>query len=300
MQINLAIIGSSSIIEEHIKVALYCRFNLECIYSPNPKSKNVKILKKKYKIKHLFKDFNDFLNHSKKKNCNYIIAPKLRDNGYFLDECLKSGKKILIEKPVFLKSKDFKRYLKYKNKIMVSYNRTYYKLVEKLSEIIFKFDEILIKCPEKKKDDIISNSCHLFSILIYFYPKLEIEYKKKTKHKIFCRLKHKKINISLIIYFNAIENFTIEGYNKKMKFLMTPLEKIDFYDKLKKQTIKNINYYSLNSKKNINEHKMNSFKPGFLYQIQDFKKFILKSNYNTRTNIFFSKRVVSICEKIIS
>ena len=185
MQINLAIIGSSSIIEEHIKVALYCKFKLECIYSPNPKSKNVKMLKKKYKIKRLFKDLNDFLSHSRKKNCNYIIAPKLRDNGYYLDECLKSGKKILIEKPVFLKSKDFKRYLKYKNKIMVSYNRTYYKSVEKLSEIIFKFDEILIKCPEKKKDDIISNSCHLFSILIYFYPKLEIEYKKKPNIRIF-------------------------------------------------------------------------------------------------------------------
>ena len=183
---------------------------------------------------------------------------------------------------------------------MVGYNRTYYMIVEKLSKIIFNFDEILIKCPEKNKLDIISNSCHLFSILIYFYPNLEIEYKKKSKHKIFCRLKHKKINISLMIYFNAIEKFTIEGYNKNMKFLMSPLEEISFFDKLKKKRIKNINYYSLNNKKNINEHKTNSFKPGFLYQIQDFKKFILKSNYNVRTNILFSKKVVSICEKIIS
>ena len=300
MEINLAIIGSSNIVEEHLKTALHSKFKLECIYSPNSKSKNVKTLQKKYKIKYLFRDFNKFLNHSKKRNCHYIIVPKFKDNEYFLNECLKSGNKILIEKPVFSKTENFKKYLKYKSRIMVGYNRTYFKLVKSLKKVIFKFDEIIIKCPERNKSNIILNSCHLFSILIYLYPNLKIEYKKKSRHKIFCRLKQRKINISLIIYFNAIENFSIEGYNSKMKFLMSPLEKISFFDKLKKKRVENINFYSLNEKKQFNEHTVNKFKPGFLYQIQEFKKFIVKPNYNIRTNIFFSKKVISICQKIIS
>ena len=50
MKINLSIIGSGRIVEEHIKAALNNNINIKYIFSPRKNSKNAIKLSKKYKI----------------------------------------------------------------------------------------------------------------------------------------------------------------------------------------------------------------------------------------------------------
>ena len=61
---NLSIIGSSRIVEEHIKAAIKVGFKIKYIYSSNKFSKNAKIISKKYKIENVT-NFNIFLKISK-------------------------------------------------------------------------------------------------------------------------------------------------------------------------------------------------------------------------------------------
>ena len=58
------------------------------------------------------------------------------DNKKVLLACCKTGKKIFIEKPVFLEKKQFKKFIKYKKQIFVGYNRIFYKNVEFLKKKI--------------------------------------------------------------------------------------------------------------------------------------------------------------------
>ena len=54
---KLSIIGSSRIVEEHIKVAKKAGFKIYSICSTNKKSKNLLKLKKQYKINKIFYDW---------------------------------------------------------------------------------------------------------------------------------------------------------------------------------------------------------------------------------------------------
>ena len=79
----LSIIGSSRIVEEHIKAAIKNNFSIMYIFSSNRKSKNVIKLAKKYKIQNL-DNFGIFIKLSKKINSNYLIAGRIKDNHYYL------------------------------------------------------------------------------------------------------------------------------------------------------------------------------------------------------------------------
>ena len=85
---NLSIIGSSRIVEEHIKAAIKVGFKIKYIYSSNKFSKNAKIISKKYKIENVT-NFNIFLKKFRKIKSNILIAGRIVDNKKFLILLLK-------------------------------------------------------------------------------------------------------------------------------------------------------------------------------------------------------------------
>ena len=208
--------------------------------------------------------------------------------------------KILIEKPVFIKSSEFDKFIKYKNNIFVGYNRIYYKGVDELKKIILKEqpNTISIQCPELNKKNIELNTCHVISILYYLFGSITLIKKLKNKNGIFCIFKSKKnIPIFINISFGSPDNFSFELSFAKHRAILKPIEILTVYNKLNRTKYKNYNVYEPNILKQINEHKETNLKPGFNEQYSNFKSF-LQNKKAKYLNIQDSKEIILICNKI--
>jgi predicted dehydrogenase len=134
---KLSIIGSSRIVEEHIKVAQKAGFEIINIYSSRKNSKNAINLSNKYKIKNQ-KNYKLFLDEVQKGHSNVLIAGRISKNAKYLNDIIKFNRPIFIEKPVFTNFKHFEKYKKYQDKIFVGYNRIYYQNINVLKKLIKK------------------------------------------------------------------------------------------------------------------------------------------------------------------
>ena len=81
MKLKILIIGSSKIVEEHIKSALYNKIGLYSLNSTRKNSTNEVYLKKKFKFEKNFDDWKLALKSLKnKKNVIIFLAPRIKDN----------------------------------------------------------------------------------------------------------------------------------------------------------------------------------------------------------------------------
>jgi hypothetical protein len=296
---NLSIFGSSEIIYHHIIAAKKNSFKIFSICTSNKKSKNIKKIAKKFNIKRVYFDWKEFIKASQKNKCSILIAGRIKDNKKILEYCLKLKLKILIEKPVFTKIREFNKFLKYKNEIFVGYNRIYYRNILSIKKKInSKLLSVFIKCPETNKKSIKVNTCHIISILYYLFGNLFLVKKVKNKNSIICIFKNKK-KIPIIIYINlkSPDNFSIEFNFQNKRLLLRPIEKLHIYNKLiiKKNLSQKI--YQPNILRTISENKFSKEKAGFDLQYSNFKN-LIKNKKNFFLNIIDAKKIMSICEKI--
>ena len=298
MKINLSIIGSGRIVEEHIKAALNNNINIKYIFSPRKNSKNAIKLSKKYKIINVV-NFKKFLNLSENENSNFLIASRIKDNSIYLNECLKTKGKIFIEKPIFKNSKLFNKYMKYNERIFVGYNRIFYNNVNVVKKYISNEKNLSINCicPEVSKERIITNSSHLISILLYLTNDIKLIYREKAGNIIFTRFKAKNnCRININFHLKSLSNFGIEFISKNYFIKMSPLENIKIYNKIKKIRIKNNNLYKLTCTSKLDEYKVNDLKPVLKIQMNYFKKFC--RNYKIKNDLKYAKKIISVCELI--
>ena len=299
--INLSIIGSSKIAEDHIKSALKNDIKIICLFTTNRKSKNISYLQDKYKINHIFIDFNKFLKFSKTHKSNYLICSRIKDNKKFLIKCLKETKsKVMVEKPLFLNSSDYKNFYKFNNRIFICYNRIFYRNINYLKKKINnKKNYLSVVCPEKNKKSIISNSCHIIAIFCYLFKNLKVKIYKKLSNIIEVNLYNQKNLIKIIFSFNNNENFKIETFNNKDKIIISPIEKMKIFNNLMIIYKNNIRIYEPKKIMEINENDYsNNCKPGFFKQMKDFKLFVIK-NKKILNDLKFGHEVIKICNRIV-
>ena len=297
---KIAIIGTSRITANHIQVLKNQKINIASICSTRKNSKKLKKLASKFKIKTIFKDWKKSIKYALRfKDCNFLITSRMQDNYKVLNECVKTNRYIFIEKPVFLKSNEFNKFMKYKKKIFIGYNRIFYKIARILKNKLKNKSTInvIVKCPESNRSEITKNSCHILSILFYLFGSFKIKNKKVNKNFINCSFIIKN-NIFLNIFFNFknYDNFGIEIYDSKYRYLLSPIENLKIFTGIKK--IKNNNNYIYYPKisKEFNEYNQNKYKPGFKNQLIEFIKF---SNGGKIINdLDFGKKIVKLCESI--
>ena len=95
--------------------------------------------------------------------------------------------------------------------------------------LIKKNINVLVKCPENNKQNIVKNSCHIISILFYIFGDLKLDRKNKNKNFINCLLRDKKnSHINLIFNLSNSDNFSIEIFDEKKRYLLLPIEKLKF------------------------------------------------------------------------
>ena len=297
---KIGIIGTSRITNDHIKVLKSLKHNILFISSTRKNSNKVNKLSKKYKIRKTFNDWRKSIEYAKKiSNCNFLITSRIQDNFKVLKLCAETKRFIFIEKPVFLNTKLF-NVIKNKKNIFTGYNRIFYSNIIKIKKIINKKKNInvIAKCPEINKRGIMTNSCHIISILLYFFKELKIIHKTKNSNFINLILKNKKnCIVNLIFNLKNSDNFSIEIFERENKYSLNPLENLKIYKKIEIKKI--FNNFTSHPKLIYppDEFKLNKFKPGFKKQMEEFNKFTKgKKIVNDFT---FSKKIISICENIL-
>lgn len=297
----LTIFGTSDIVIEHIKSAKKNNIKILGIYTSR-KKEDLKKIQKKFNNIEIFFNMKACIEKSILfKNCHFLVASSIKNNEKILKEICKYERKILIEKPVFLRSNKFDKFLKYDKKIFVGYNRIFYKNLSKIPKLlkVNKLKYGSIKIPEINKKNILINSCHVISILIYLFGPLKINLVIKKKDYIFCILKNKSNQIFFLEFnFNSPENFSIELNFEKLKYIFKPIEELKIFNKINKKKIRSINIYKPNLIRKVNEFKLTGNKPGFDIQYQHFKKFASGRSTNY-PSLKFAKKIITLCEKII-
>jgi hypothetical protein len=297
---NLTIIGSSKIVHEHIRAAKANKFKICGIYSSRKNSLNAITLKNKFKIKNNFKNIMELIDFSVKNNCSILLAGRISDNEKFLKICMQNNIKVLIEKPVFCNLKKYKFFNKYKNLIFVGYNRIFYENIQILKKKLRlkKNLEVIINCPEKNIKRIKTNSSHIVSIILYLFPDANIISIKRNATNYFIRFQSSKGFINLFYHIQCSDNFRFSIFLNKEKIIMSPIENLKIFNGIDNVTTNNKKIYLPRVVFNKNEFNYSKFKPGFLKQMNYFKKFI-KSEIKNFPDIDFAYKVMVICEKII-
>ena len=208
----------------------------------------------------------------------------------------------MVEKPVTYNLYNYKKLHKFSKLIFVGYNRLFYKNINFLKKSTKKIENVIVKCPELNKKNILSNSCHIISILLYLFKEIKFYRKINNKNSNLIILKTKKnIKIFLFFLFGSSSNFSLEFYEPNKLNELKPIEKLNIYQgfKLKKfRNNKNLSKFNLNLFKTIHEYGNEKFKPGFEDQIKAFMSFIKKNN-KISNDIFFAENVMKICKKIL-
>ena len=266
---KIGVIGTSRITEDHLKVIKNNNHKVVFLCSTRKQSLNLIKLAKRYKIKKIFNDWKAAVEYAKNiKGCNFLITSRIKDNKKILKKCIDLNRYILIEKPVFLQEKEFKNIENFK-KLFVGYNRIFYDNIIRLKKIFYKKKgvHVLAKCPEINELEVVKNSCHIISILIYIFGSLKLIFKKKSSNFINSTFLYKKKNIiNLIFHFKNSDNFSIEFINKKKRYVLSPIENLKIYKKIEIKK-KNNNYtYLPKCSYESNELSKNKFKPGFKNQ----------------------------------
>tara|TARA_B100001057_G_scaffold491342_1_gene581363 strand:+ start:805 stop:1716 length:912 start_codon:yes stop_codon:yes gene_type:complete len=300
---KLCIIGSSDIIPKHIYAAQKNKFQIHSITSLKYNSLNAKRIKKKYKINKFYADWRKCIYESSQiKNICFLVAPRIEDTVKVLNYIAKFNKPTFVEKPITLKAKNFNKIKNKKN--FIGYNRIFYKTVNYLKTQIKtkklpKKVLVNVICSEKNRKTFVSNSCHIISILIYLFGKLNLKNKKANNRMISCDLENEKVHINLSVIFNTPSNFKIEIYSNKSYLNLMPIEVLREYKTLKKIKKKNLNFYEPLINKYIDDYDRD-LKPGFYCQYKLFKKFCKNQNISIHNSINFAKSVISLCERITS
>jgi hypothetical protein len=301
--LKILFIGSSKIIEEHIKAALSVKFKLFSLNSTRPNSKNEKKIHKKYKFEKKFRNWKSAVDYSaNKKNVVILIASRIEDTEKILKYCAQYNNKIFVEKPITLKNKQI--YIKNYKNIFVGYNRIYFTILSKIFKHDIKKFHCNVNISFNNFIEIKKNISHVISILIFLFDDLKLFYKTKNENNKTFVLKDKnKNNIILNLLNTKSDNYSLNIITKNINFLLKPLEVLNIYKSIE------FTFFSNNPKKifanqklhsKFNEFKFNNFKPGFLNQMKYFKKFCSYKNYGIINNLKFANKVIKLSQKIIN
>tara|TARA_E500000178_G_scaffold355205_1_gene426975 strand:+ start:10751 stop:11653 length:903 start_codon:yes stop_codon:yes gene_type:complete len=294
------IIGSSKIVYHHINAIQANNIELYSICSTRKISKNSKNIQKKFNIPKIFDNWKKCIDEvSKEKNVFFLVCPRVNDTFKIVKYIVLKKKIVFCEKPLSLNPKEIKSLFPFMKYVFIGYNRIFYKSVQYLKKLSLSDSQISVTCPEQSKKSFLLNSCHILSILIFVFNKLEIKFKIENKNFIYCVLEDNKKNlISLSINFKTPSTFGITIKNDKKDIKLNPIETMVIYNKITLMKKKNLNFYYQKKQFEIDLNKEKG-KPGFFRQYKEFKKTLLKGKVNKNADLKLAFEVMNLGKKIV-
>lgn len=278
---KIAMIGAGYMAEEYLKVFLSKQITLEAIYSRT--ASKSKILKKKYKIKKIYKSLNDLKNDNKINAL--IIAVNSESTKHIIYNLDIYNYRVLCEKPVGINFEETKKIIsKIKNKYFyVALNRRFYSSNIKAFNLVVKNkskrlisirDQELQNSKSKlyNKNLMYWNSVHLIDYInIYARGKLlKVQRLKRFKDNKFSEnltrlFFSSKDEVLYHCNWNSPGPWSINIIQKNQSIEMKPLENL-VHEKLIRG--KRIRVFHDISKIDL------KFKPGLFYQVSEFIKML--------------------------
>lgn len=180
---RLAIVGTSDIAMFHVDAAREAGFSIDHV-AARPKSVTVDDFARRHSIPNMWFDPVEMIEHHDKWDA-LIIASTTESVLELLGHAMKTGKPVLVEKPVATRSADLHGIDRREAPVIVAYNRRYYASVAAAREFLRAGRPALVHCeiPESvRRDDdgqlitgpVRLNSVHVFDLLNYLLEGLVI------------------------------------------------------------------------------------------------------------------------------
>jgi len=238
---KIIIIGTSPIVDFHVNALGKVGLEITAVASSNKNSSSHEIFAKKYNIKKSYADWNKMLNEEDYDGI--VVASRIESTEEILEVAIHHKLPILVEKPIsFDSSSILKLKAKAHEKIIVGYNRRFYKTIQAVKELV-NVDRtptistmIVPEFPNLR--NFFDNSVHSIDLLSFIFGEIKIEYVKKftingeIKGVISTFSTNHNDIIQFIGNWGSSENFSLTTYKEKLKIELVFLLILEVYDVL--------------------------------------------------------------------
>tara|TARA_A100001035_G_C27733074_1_gene477745 strand:- start:106 stop:1038 length:933 start_codon:yes stop_codon:yes gene_type:complete len=244
----------------------------------------------------------------------FCICVDISKTPKILNNVLKIGKPVLVEKPISFHLNDFEDLTKdpMKDNIFVGYNRRYYETVQTLKgfcENSIEGGTVFANIPDTITGykQFLNTGCHVIDTLRYLLGDFKI-LKKVVRHRkeqanvfaISALCNNEKWSILINAQNKIPSNFSITINMEDLVYELKPLEKLTIYKGIEviEPSLKEpIRRYI--PKINSSFTELNSFKPGFDNMYKNFGKFV-KNNLVDFCDINDARKTAEVCWELIS
>ena len=308
---KIGFIGSSNISRFHIEAIRNNDFTIEGI-GTTFNSNNCRELSESLNLKEKYcvNGWKEVLN---KEVDAFCLCIKTSETAKILNQILKIGKPVLVEKPVSFDYKSLENLVNnpMKEKIFVGYNRRFYETLRKVKKICSESKHggtVVVNLPDSGYgiEDFLNNSCHMIDSLRYILGDFEIVKKILMKEKNDCYFssisalcKNERWSILINIKRHMPSNYSININSDNLVYELKPLEKLTIFKGLRiiEPTMKEpIRRYVPNIISTYSEE--NFLKPGFDKMYKTFAKFIENKDIDFCC-IDDAKKTMKICCDLI-
>ncbi len=314
---RLGVIGAGKIVPFHIEALKHSGFIISAI-SATPGSKNSRNLAEQFQIPKVFDDYEEMLDSNLDA---LLIAVSKEALLPILEKTLPSGKKILIEKPVFIGRDGFVHNANYVNNVMVAYNRRFYSTVKLLKDSIArsKFGSFYFHVPEiswhsnptmeNVLDTLQGNTVHYLDLLHFILGNRKLVHYSLEQSDVFGTLSkflfldYGSIKGVLHITFGSPGNYRFDFQNGSILSSLSPIELYNEFDSMSieqpTQESPIRRYRAINSRSDympIIEDSL--FKPGFLGQSIEFFNFVNGEKLINGANLDDAVRAARLADAI--
>ena len=310
---KIVIIGTSPIVLFHIKALREVGLEPIAIASSNLNSTTIENFALKNNIIKYYSNWKKMLNDEKFEGI--LIASKIESTIEILNESIQYDVPILVEKPVSFDSNSIKKILAIAHdKIIVGYNRRYYKTVKYLKKNIDNKNFISLSsmiAPETPTiRSFFENTSHSIDILRFIFGELHLEFVKKIifegqiKAVVAVFTTKQNDTIQFTGNWGTSDNFSLSTYIGKRKLELKPFEELKIFegvDIMEPTDESPIRKYIPKMVETIELETIDGkIKPGFYEQAKEFAQMIKTgSKSENAASLIDAKKTIEICENLI-
>ena len=307
------VIGASPIVIFHIKALKEVGLEPIAIASSNVDSTTIEKFALENNIAKHYSDWKKMLRDEVFDGI--LIASRIESTIAILHESIKYNVPILVEKPISFDSDSLRKIIESAHdKIMVGYNRRFYKTIRHIKKIIDEKKEIVLaymvtpETPTIRK--FFDNTSHSIDMLRFIFGEIQINFVKKIisegkiRGVVATFITEQNDIIQFIGNWGASDNFSLSTYIGKRKLELRPFEELNIYegmDIVEPTDESPIRKYIPRMTESIKLENIDSkIKPGFFQQASEFAQMIkTNSKPKNASTLVDAKKTLEICEELV-
>ena len=309
---KVVIIGVSRIVDFHIRALREVGLEPIAIASSNPNSSTIENFSKVNNILKYYTCWKKMLGDESYDGI--VIASRIESTIEILSESMRYDVPILVEKPVGFSSDSLKKLVETgHDKILVGYNRRFYKTVKYVKEFVKEKESVLASITTPEIPTIrkfFDNTSHSINLLQFVFGEIKLEFSRKiisengVKGIVAVFTSNQNNVIQFTGNWGASDNFSLITYFGKKKLELRPFEELNIFEEMDiiEPTAESpIRKYIPKKIKSIKLEEVDArIKPGFFQQAREFLEMVTtNSPPKTGCSLLEAHRTLKICEELV-